>query len=46
MRITDATGTREIDVATGSAFGSDVVKWHEDINVGNSICVLLIIEPK
>lgn len=46
MRITDASGTREVDVATGSSFASDGIEWHEVINVGDSTGVFLIIEPK
>lgn len=46
MQITDANGTREVDVETGSSFASDGVEWHEVINVGNSTGVFLIIEPK
>ncbi len=46
MRITDADGTREVDVPTGSSFSSDGIEWHEVINVGDSTGVFLIIEPK
>jgi quercetin dioxygenase-like cupin family protein len=46
MRITDAHGVREVDLATGSSFDSDGVDWHEILNVGDSTVVYLIIEPK
>lgn len=46
MRITDARGTREIDLEMGSSFSSAGVDWHEVINVGDSTVVYLIVEPK
>lgn len=46
MRITDASGTREVEVPTGSSFTSNGIEWHEVINVGDSTGVFLIIEPK
>lgn len=46
MRITDSSGTREVDPATGSSFASDGVAWHEVLNIGDSTVVYLIIEPK
>ncbi len=46
MRITDADGTREVDVPTGSSFASDGLEWHEVVNIGESTGVFLIIEPK
>lgn len=46
MRITDPSGTREVDLATGSSFASDGVVWHEVVNIGESTVVYLIIEPK
>ena len=46
VRITDAKGTREVDLASGSSFTSDGVAWHEVINIGDSTVVYLIIEPK
>ncbi len=45
MRITDASGTREVDLSTGSSFASDGVDWHEVLNVGETTVVYLIIEP-
>lgn len=46
MRITDATGTREVDLASGSSFTSDGVDWHEVVNIGDSTVTYLIVEPK
>jgi mannose-6-phosphate isomerase-like protein (cupin superfamily) len=46
MRITDARGTREVDLATGSSFASEGVAWHEVFNVGDTTVVYLIVEPK
>lgn len=46
MRISDSSGTREVELSTGSSFSSDGVAWHEVVNVGDSTVVYLIIEPK
>lgn len=46
MKITDANGTREVDVPTGSSFKSNGIEWHEVLNVGNTNSVYLIIEYK
>ncbi len=46
MRITDSSGTRDVDLATGSSFTSEGIAWHEVVNIGNSTTVFLIIEPK
>ncbi|MEJ2400797.1 MAG: cupin domain-containing protein [Xanthomonadales bacterium] len=46
MRITDAGGTREVELATGSHFSSAGVDWHEVLNVGDTTVVYLIVEPK
>ena len=46
VRITDASGTREVDLATGSSFASAGVAWHEVLNIGDSTIVYLIVEPK
>jgi len=35
MRVTDANGTRKVDVPEGSSFTSDGIAWHEVINVGD-----------
>ena len=44
MRITDASGTREVDLPTGSSFASSGTEWHEVLNVGDTTVVYLIIE--
>ena len=46
FRITDTTGTKEVNVPTGSTFSKDEITWHEVLNVGDSTAVFLIIEPK
>jgi quercetin dioxygenase-like cupin family protein len=46
MRITDAKGTREVELTTGSSFTSPGVAWHEVLNVGDTTVVYLIVEPK
>lgn len=46
MRITDTTGTREVDVLAGSHFYSEGVDWHEVLNIGDSTAVFLIVEPR
>ena len=45
-RITDAGGTREVDVPAGSSFSSEGVEWHEVLNVEDSTGVFLLVEPK
>jgi quercetin dioxygenase-like cupin family protein len=46
MRITDDSGTREIDLAAGASWSSDGVAWHEVLNVGDTTAVYLIVEPR
>lgn len=46
FRIKDTTGTKEIDVPTGSSFSNEGIAWHEVLNIGDSTAVFLIIEPK
>ena len=46
MRITDSSGTREVDLATGSSFTSTGIDWHEVQNIGETTVVYLIVEPK
>lgn len=45
MRITEASGTREVDLVAGSSFASDGLDWHEVLNIGDSTVVYLMIEP-
>jgi hypothetical protein len=46
QRITDDSGTREIDLAAGASWSSDGVAWHEVLNVGDTTAVYLIVEPR
>ncbi len=46
FRITDTTGTREVRVPTGYSFSNEGIEWHEVLNIGDSVAVFLIIEPK
>jgi len=44
MRITDASGTRDVDLVEGSSFASDGLDWHEVVNVGDTTVVYLVVE--
>lgn len=46
MRLTDAEGTREVVLDTGSSYVSEGVAWHEVLNVGDTTVVYLIVEPR
>ena len=46
MRITDANGSRENAIVTGSDFTSPGVAWHEALNVGETTVQYLIVESK
>ena len=46
FRITDSSGTREVNVPTGYDFYNEGVKWHQVQNIGDSTAVFLIVEPK
>ena len=46
MRITDAAGTREVNLQTGTYFSSDGIPWHEVLNIGNTVVSYLMIEPR
>jgi len=46
FRMTDTTGTREIEISSGSSFRKEAILWHEALNIGDSTAVFLIIEPK
>jgi hypothetical protein len=46
MRITDATGVREVDLSSGGTFTSEGIEWHEVVNIGETTSVYLIVEPK
>lgn len=46
FRITDATGTREVDIPNGYDFYNDKIEWHNVLNIGDKTAVFLIVEPK
>jgi len=46
FRITDTTGTREVNFPTNGHFYSEGTEWHEALNIGDSTAIFLIIEPK
>ena len=46
FRITDHTGTREVNVPTGYAFNKDSITSHEVLNIGETTSVYLIMEYK
>lgn len=46
FRITDKTGTREVNVPDNYSFYNEKIEWHEVQNIGNATAIFLIIEPK
>ena len=46
FRITDTTGTRDVDVPTGYSFSKDEISTHEVLNIGETTAVFLIMEYK
>lgn len=46
FKITDSTGTREVNIPTGYDFYNKKVEWHEVLNIGKDTAVFLIVEPK
>ena len=46
FRMTDSSGTRTVDVPSGTSFGNDQVSIHEVLNVGETTGQFLIIETK
>lgn len=46
FRITDAKGTREVNVPSGYKFANDEITSHEVLNIGDSTASFLIIEYK
>jgi len=46
FRITDTTGTREVQVPTGYSFSNERIEWHEVLNIGQDTGVFLITEYK
>ena len=45
MKITDSSGTRTVELQTGSDFYSNGIDWHTVINVGETTVQYLIVEP-
>ncbi len=46
FRITDTTGTREVNIPTGFSFSNDEIASHEVLNIGETTAVFLIMEYK
>ncbi len=46
MRISDASGVREVEPRTGSSFQSPGIAWHEVRNIGDSTAIFLIVEHR
>ena len=46
FKITDTTGTREVNVPTGYNFYNKKILWHKVKNIGDSTAIFLIVEPK
>ena len=46
FKITDSTGTREVDIPDGYDFYNKEIKWHRVLNIGKKTAVFLIVEPK
>ncbi|MDN3492929.1 cupin domain-containing protein [Winogradskyella bathintestinalis] len=46
FRITDDTGTRDVDVPAGYTFSKDTITSHEVLNIGETTSVYLIMEYK
>ena len=44
FRITDSTGTREVNVPTGTVFSKEEISTHEVLNIGETTSEYLIIE--
>ena len=46
FRITDSSGTREVNVPKGYSFSNETVTEHEVVNIGETTAVFLIMEYK
>jgi len=46
FKITDQSGTREVNVPDNYSFYNDKIEWHKVLNIGDSTAIFLIIEPK
>ena len=45
MRINDANGEREVELAANYTWNSEGVAWHEVVNIGETTAIYLIVEP-
>ena len=46
FRITDSSGSREVEIPTGYSFSNEEVIRHEALNIGETTAVFLIVEHK
>lgn len=46
FRITNAQGTKEVDVPSGYSFSNSEITEHEVLNIGDSTAIFLIMEYK
>lgn len=46
MRMTDASGSRDLDLEAGTNYFSEGVVWHEVLNIGTTTVQYLIVEMK
>lgn len=46
FRITDASGTQELEIPTGTTWSTDEMTVHEAVNIGGATASYLIVEPK
>lgn len=46
MRMTDATGSRDLDLVAGTSYFNEGVVWHEGLNIGTTTVQYLIVELK
>ena len=46
VSVTNAAGTQEVDVKTGTSRMNPAIEWHEVLNVGETTMTYLIVEPK
>jgi quercetin dioxygenase-like cupin family protein len=46
FRIQDTNGARNVQVPTGYSFYNELIEWHEVLNIGDSMAVFILIEPK
>ena len=45
MRINDANGEREVELAANYTWNNAGVAWHEVLNIGETTAIYLIVEP-